>query len=57
MTDHPSMVRNVALIGNLHHGKTTFVDMLVSQTHNLSWELEKDVIIILRKLKFLMLIN
>jgi len=53
MTDHPSMVRNVALIGNLHHGKTTFVDMLVSQTHNLSWELEKDVIIILRKLKFL----
>jgi len=26
-------VRNVAVIGHLHHGKTTFVDMLVSQTH------------------------
>jgi len=42
MTDHPSMVRNVALIGNLHHGKTTFVDMLISQTHDISWELDKD---------------
>ena len=26
-------MRNVAVIGHLHHGKTTFVDMLVSQTH------------------------
>ena len=29
----PKQVRNVAVIGHLHHGKTTFVDMLVSQTH------------------------
>jgi len=42
MTDHPSMVRNVALIGNLHHGKTTLIDMLVSQTHDVKWELDKD---------------
>jgi len=50
MTDHPSMVRNVALIGNLHHGKTTFVDMLVSQTHDISWELDKDVYIFIFKI-------
>ena len=30
---HPTMVRNVAIIGHLHHGKTTMVDMLVEQTH------------------------
>ena len=30
---NPNQVRNVAVIGHLHHGKTTFVDMLVSQTH------------------------
>ena len=33
MMKHPNLVRNVAVIGHLHHGKTTFVDMLVEQTH------------------------
>ena len=33
MMKHPNLVRNVAVIGHLHHGKTTFVDMLVDQTH------------------------
>ncbi|KAL0390087.1 UNVERIFIED_CONTAM: U5 small nuclear ribonucleoprotein component CLO, partial [Sesamum calycinum] len=27
---------NVALVGNLHHGKTTIMDMLVEQTHHIS---------------------
>ena len=31
--DNPALIRNVALIGHLHHGKTTFVDCLVRQTH------------------------
>lgn len=31
--DNTSLIRNVALIGHLHHGKTTFVDCLVRQTH------------------------
>lgn len=31
--DTPPLIRNVALIGHLHHGKTTFVDCLVRQTH------------------------
>ncbi len=28
---NPELVRNVALVGHLHHGKTTVVDMLVEQ--------------------------
>lgn len=31
--DTPPLIRNVALVGHLHHGKTTFVDCLVRQTH------------------------
>lgn len=30
----PERVRNIAVIGNLHSGKTTFIDMLVLQTHS-----------------------
>ncbi|EGV62113.1 P-loop containing nucleoside triphosphate hydrolase protein [Yamadazyma tenuis ATCC 10573] len=29
----PERIRNIALVGNLHSGKTSFVDMLVLQTH------------------------
>ncbi|ORX88712.1 P-loop containing nucleoside triphosphate hydrolase protein [Basidiobolus meristosporus CBS 931.73] len=29
----PQLTRNVAVVGHLHHGKTTFVDMLINQTH------------------------
>lgn len=31
--DTPCLIRNVALVGHLHHGKTTFVDCLMQQTH------------------------
>jgi len=31
----PQLVRSVALVGHLHHGKTSVVDMLVSETHAL----------------------
>lgn len=31
--DTPTLIRNVALVGHLHHGKTTFVDCLLRQTH------------------------
>ncbi len=33
LMDNPNLVRNVSLIGHLHHGKSTFVDCLVQQTH------------------------
>lgn len=28
---NPELIRNVALVGHLHHGKTTIMDMLVEQ--------------------------
>lgn len=33
MMDNTTLIRNVALVGHLHHGKTTFVDCLIRQTH------------------------
>jgi 116 kDa U5 small nuclear ribonucleoprotein component len=33
LMDTSTLIRNVALVGNLHHGKTSFVDCLVEQTH------------------------
>ncbi|XP_066910456.1 116 kDa U5 small nuclear ribonucleoprotein component-like [Clytia hemisphaerica] len=31
--DNPELIRNVTLVGNLHSGKTNFVDSLFEQTH------------------------
>jgi U5 small nuclear ribonucleoprotein component len=39
----PEFIRNVAIIGHLHHGKTTFMDMLVQQTHEKKWSAAKNV--------------
>lgn len=36
LMNFPDHVRNVAVTGHLHHGKTAFMDMLVHQTHDLS---------------------
>ncbi|CAB3978299.1 116 kDa U5 small nuclear ribonucleo component-like [Paramuricea clavata] len=33
LMDNTELIRNVALAGHLHHGKTTFVDCLLEQTH------------------------
>ncbi|KAJ0165172.1 Pre-mRNA-splicing factor cwf10 [Colletotrichum tanaceti] len=46
MTDlmnFPDQIRNVALAGHLHHGKTAFMDMLVLETHDISDRLERRV--------------
>jgi len=40
---HIENVRNVAVVGHLHHGKTALMDMLVYETHQLDWEPEKQV--------------
>ncbi|KAI1455889.1 P-loop containing nucleoside triphosphate hydrolase protein [Annulohypoxylon moriforme] len=44
MTDlmnFPDQIRNIALAGDLHHGKTAFMDMLVLETHDITDRLEK----------------
>lgn len=33
MMKNPRNIRNVAVLGHLHHGKTTLIDILVEQTH------------------------
>ncbi|KAI0978183.1 hypothetical protein GJ496_011493 [Pomphorhynchus laevis] len=33
MMDCPDLIRNVAICGHLHHGKTTFADAIFEQTH------------------------
>ncbi|KAI1821016.1 P-loop containing nucleoside triphosphate hydrolase protein [Xylaria intraflava] len=44
MTDlmnFPDQIRNIALAGHLHHGKTAFLDMLVLETHDIAGQLDK----------------
>jgi len=43
MLQFPSMVRNVAVCGHLHHGKTALLDMLVHETHVMAWDSDKQV--------------
>lgn len=41
MMNYPEMIRNVAFVGHLHHGKTSLIDMLVFETHNLIWDADR----------------
>lgn len=34
---YPTLVRNVAILGHIHHGKTSFIDMIFDTTHNMPW--------------------
>jgi U5 small nuclear ribonucleoprotein component len=34
---YPEHIRNIAIVGHLHHGKTSLVDVLISQTHDVHW--------------------
>lgn len=36
LMSNPTLVRNVALVGHLQHGKTLFMDMLIEQTHHIA---------------------
>jgi U5 small nuclear ribonucleoprotein component len=43
MTDlmnYPEQIRNIAIAGHLHHGKTAFMDMLVMETHDIQDRLD-----------------
>ena len=39
----PTLIRNVAIIGQLHHGKTLFVDSLVQATQEKAWDPAREV--------------
>ena len=39
----PALIRNIALLGQFHHGKTSFADLLVQATHEQEWEPAKEV--------------
>jgi U5 small nuclear ribonucleoprotein component len=38
----PELIRNIAVCGTLHHGKTSLVDMLVQHTHTEKWDLNRE---------------
>lgn len=37
-----ALLRNVAVVGHLGHGKTLMIDMLIQETHLRNWNLEKN---------------
>lgn len=39
----PTLIRNIAILGQFHHGKTLFVDTLVQATHAGEWDPAKEV--------------
>ena len=39
----PNLIRNIAVLGNFHHGKTLFVDTLVQATQEKEWDPAKNV--------------
>lgn len=51
LSQFPDLIRNISLVGNLHHGKSTFLGNLVSHTHKFEhkkegkvWRFEADLI-------------
>lgn len=43
LTNHPESIRNIAIVGHLHHGKTSLVDVLVHQTHTMVWDVDNPI--------------
>lgn len=46
MMSYPSMMRNVMLAGHIHHGKTALMDMLVFETHQLTFDVDEPVSVV-----------
>ncbi|KAK4056965.1 hypothetical protein OIO90_001865 [Microbotryomycetes sp. JL221] len=40
LASEPDMIRNVAIVGHIHHGKTSLVDMLVHETHKIDVDMD-----------------
>lgn len=43
LTNFPQMVRNVAVVGHLHHGKTCLMDMLFLETHKMEDDVDDHI--------------
>lgn len=43
LASNPEMVRNVAIVGHLHHGKTSLIDMLVHESHVIDVDADRQV--------------
>lgn len=41
LMNFPEMVRNVAIVGHLHHGKTCLLDMLLLETHKMEYDVDQ----------------
>ncbi|WOO77859.1 U5 small nuclear ribonucleoprotein component [Vanrija pseudolonga] len=41
LLQYPDQLRNVMVAGHLHHGKTSLLDMLVFETHQLTWDADR----------------
>jgi len=41
MLQYTDMQRNVMVAGHIHHGKTSLMDMLVFETHQLTWDADR----------------
>jgi U5 small nuclear ribonucleoprotein component len=41
LMNFPEQIRNIAIAGHLHHGKTAFMDMLVLETHDIQDKLDQ----------------
>lgn len=39
----PTLIRNIAILGHLHSGKTLFVDHLVQSIHEIEWDPSKEI--------------
>lgn len=42
LMERPELIRNVALLGNLHCGKTTLTDVFVQHAHRVEWDPSKE---------------
>ncbi|UZJ52079.1 hypothetical protein CBS101457_001399 [Exobasidium rhododendri] len=43
LMNFPQMVRNVAVVGHLHHGKTCLMDMLLLETHKMDDDVDEHI--------------
>lgn len=41
LLQYPDQMRNVMVAGHIHHGKTALLDMLVFETHQLTWDADR----------------